>query len=161
MSGGKYAEGTTVEPEKSQGEIMGLLRKYGATGFAYGWEGDTAAIQFVAHDRRVRFVLKLPTDARQFARTTGARPTTRTATQQQAALDQEVRRLWRCLALAIKAKLEVVSSGIASFEDEFLAHIVMPDGSSVGETVRPQIATAYEFNGSKTTVLQLGPGATR
>jgi hypothetical protein len=35
---------------------------------------------------------------------------------------------WRALALAIKA----VESGIATFEEEFLAHIALPNGSTVG-----------------------------
>lgn len=137
----RYAEGTTVTPESSQTEISGLLRRYGADGFAYGWEADRAMVTFRAHDRQVRFVLTLPTDLAAFSRT----PTGRTRDQAAArtALDQEVRRLWRALALAIKAKLEVVESGIASFEDEFLAHIVLPDGSLVGERIQPEIARQY------------------
>lgn len=153
---GRYAEGTTVEPEKSQAEIMTLLRKYGATGFAYGWEGSTAAIQFVAHDRRVRFVLDLPVDPTAYRLAKGNR--TRTPAQQQQALEAEVRRLWRALALAIKAKLEVVASGIASFEDEFLSHIVLPDGSTVGERAKPEVRRAYEFGGHVTSVLALPAG---
>jgi len=46
--------------------------------------------------------------------------------------------------LVIKAKLEAVESGISVFEDEFMANIVMPDGRTVSEHVRPRIATAYE-----------------
>jgi hypothetical protein len=46
--------------------------------------------------------------------------------------------------LVIKAKLEAVESGIACFEEEFMAHIVLPDGRTVGEHVIPGIAQAYE-----------------
>ena len=49
------------------------------------------------------------------------------------AWSQEVRRMWRALALVIKAKLEAVESGITTFDEEFLAHIVMPDGCTIGE----------------------------
>lgn len=48
------------------------------------------------------------------------------------------------LALVIKAKLEAVESGISIFEDEFMANIVLPDGQSVSEFMRPQIALAYD-----------------
>lgn len=137
----RFAEGTTVQPETSQQEISGLLRRYGADGFAYGWEADRAMVSFRAHGRQVRFVLTLPTDPKQFARSPAGR--VRTPADQKKALDAEVRRLWRALALAIKAKLEVVASDIASFEDEFLAHIVLPDGSTVGERVKPEIERAY------------------
>lgn len=39
----------------------------------------------------------------------------------------EHRRRWRALLLGIKAKLEYVQSGIATFDEEFLAHIVIDD----------------------------------
>jgi hypothetical protein len=58
-------------------------------------------------------------------------------------LQSEEMRRWRALALAVKAKLEVVESGIATFEEEFMAHIVMPDGRTVGEHVAPRIEEAY------------------
>ena len=58
--------------------------------------------------------------------------------------EQACRSRWRALALAVKAKLEAVAIGITTFEDEFMAHIVMPDGLTVGEHVRPRIASAYE-----------------
>lgn len=148
---GQFASGTTVEPEKSQAEISSLLRKYGADGFGYGWEAGRAVIQFRAHDRHVRFMLTLPTDPRQFARV-GNR--TRTPAQQKSALEAEVRRLWRCLLLAIKAKLEVVESGIATFEEEFLSHIVLPSGETVGQHVQPAIAHAYN-TGSVRPLLQI------
>lgn len=44
---------------------------------------------------------------------------------------------------SIVAKLEAVEAGITEFEDEFLAHIVLPSGNTVGNWVRPQIAKSY------------------
>ena len=58
--------------------------------------------------------------------------------------EQACRQRWRALALVIKAKLEAVESGITTFEDEFLAHIVMPDGQTVATHIKPRIAEAYE-----------------
>lgn len=139
---GQYAQGTEVTPERSQQEISGLLRKYGATGFVYGWQSGEAMVSFIAHDRQVRFVLTLPTDYRAFARTPSNR--VRTPAQQKTAMEQEIRRKWRALALAIKAKLEVVASEIATFEEEFLAHIVLPDGRTAGQHVIPAVTEAYD-----------------
>ena len=45
---------------------------------------------------------------------------------QKGAHEQERRRLWRALLLNIKAKLEAVESGISVFDEEFMAHIVLP-----------------------------------
>ena len=44
----------------------------------------------------------------------------------------------------IKAKLEAVESGISVFEEEFLAHLVMPDGKTVGQSILPQVEAAYQ-----------------
>jgi hypothetical protein len=60
------------------------------------------------------------------------------------AWEQVGRQRWRALALAIKAKLEAVQSGITTFEEEFMAHVVMPNGQNLGVWIVPQIAEAYE-----------------
>ena len=152
---GLYADGTSVTPERSQAEIMGLLRKYGASNFAYGEQHGMAIIGFTAHARSVRFTLPLPTDPAAYRRTPSGR--TRDAKAAQAALDAEHRRRWRALALAIKAKLEVVETGISSFEAEFLAHIVLPGGATVGDEVLPKVDQAY-LTGAAPTLLAIGPG---
>ena len=41
------------------------------------------------------------------------------------------------------ALAEAVEAGISVFEDEFMAAIVLPDGQTVGEVMREQIAIAY------------------
>jgi hypothetical protein len=137
-----YAEGTSVTAERSQQEISATLRRYGAAGFMFGEDNGRAVVAFRAHDRMVRFVLPLDIDRRQFSTTPSGR--SRDAASIDKAIQGEHRRRWRALALAIKAKLEVVETGIASFEDEFLANLVLPDGSTVGDWAQPQIAAAYE-----------------
>lgn len=139
----RYAEGTTVAPEKSQQDIVAMLRKYGARKIATGWDDDRALIGFEAHGRQIRFVLNLPAlDAAEFRKTATGR--TRDQASSRTAHEAEVRRRWRALHLAIKAKLEVVETGIGEFESEFLAYVVMPDGRTVAEHTAPAIARAYE-----------------
>jgi hypothetical protein len=138
----RFAEGTTVSPEKSQQEIGACLRRYGATSFATAWEPGRAMVAFGAHDRHVRMVLEIPdVDDDEFATTPTGRARDRAGVG--AAHEAEIRRRWRALTLAIKAKLEAVETGITLFEDEFLAHIVLPDGQTVAEHVRPAVAEAY------------------
>lgn len=136
----KYAEGTDVPPERSRAEIEGTVRRYGAGQFLSGYSEDRAVVGFTAHGRQVRFIIMVP-PAEAFAVTPGG--VKRNASQQRAARDAEERRRWRCLALSIKAKLEAVASEIVTFEDEFLAHIVLPGGGTVGDHIRPAIDTAY------------------
>lgn len=133
---GRYAEGTSVSPDRSKGEIEKTLQRYGCTSFAYGWEEDRAMIAFKAHGMQVRFLLPMP-KRDDYAFTDTGRE--RTMLQTDKAYDQAIRQRWRALSLAIKAKLEAVESGIVGFEDEFLAHFVLPSGQTVGETITPEL----------------------
>jgi hypothetical protein len=148
MAAGKYAVDTNVQPETSRAEIERTLTKYGARQFMYGWgehEGlEVAVVGFQAHGRQVRFHLQMPDPNDKAFRVT---ETGRARTDKGAiakAYEQAVRQRWRALALTIKALLEAVEVGILSFEEAFLANIMLPDGSSVGDFMLPQVATAYE-----------------
>lgn len=141
----RFAEKTSVSPDKSKAEIEAMLRRYGATEFGSAWSADgRALIQFSASGRLLRFELTLPkADEERFTLRPNSSWRLRPVALAREAHEQEVRRLWRALALVVKAKLEAVQSGITTFESEFLAHIVMPDGKTVGDHVRPAIADAY------------------
>ncbi len=139
----QYAKDTSVSSEKSQAEIRKIITRYGATKFAFLEEGERAAIMFEVADRRIRFVLPLPDpNDEQFFRIARRYERRSTAAARQK-WEQACRQRWRALALAIKAKLEVVESGIATFEEEFLAYVVMPDGVTVGQHVLPNVERAY------------------
>jgi hypothetical protein len=139
----KFAERTTVSSSGSRVEIEKTLSRYGANKFMYGWQEESAVIAFEMEGRRIKFILKLPSHSDdEICKTEQGRK--RSDKQQEAAYEQSVRQKWRALALVIKAKLEAVESGITVFEDEFMAHIVLPDGTTVGDYMRPQIASSYE-----------------
>lgn len=156
-----YAEGTTVSVEKSQMEIAAMIRKYGAESFGTGWQAGYSLVTFNAHKRQIRFVLPIPTDVKDFRWSgDGPRRRERTDVQMRAAMEKETMRRWRALALAIKAKLEVVETGIATFEHEFGMNIVLPDGSTVSEHVLREVAIAYELNRPPQSFLALEAGGT-
>jgi hypothetical protein len=158
----QFAEGTVVSVPKSKAEIEDLLTRYGADEFAQGTMPGRAVIMFSVLGRKVRFILTIPArDERRFthrkARQSWKGPEENTDIQAQALWDAEHRRLWRSLALVIKAKLEAVSSGIVTFENEFLAHFVNPaTGRTVGEDIGPQLLRMHESG--KATPLLLGGG---
>lgn len=138
-----FAEGTTVSVEKSRAEIEKLITRYGATSTAFMTAPGRAIVCFEANGRRIMFELKLPDIAeKQFLR--DGRGSTLSPIKRAEKWEQACRQRWRALALVIKAKLEAVESGITTFEDEFLAHIVMPDGQTVATHIKPRIAEAYD-----------------
>lgn len=137
-----YAENTSVPVERSRAELERILERYGADAFMYGWNPEGAAIQFRAHGRHVKFELPLPAkDEQRFWIHSRGRRTPEAALKE---WEQACRQRWRALTLVVKAKLEAVEAGITIFEDEFLAHIVLPNGQTAGEWMRPQVDAAYE-----------------
>jgi hypothetical protein len=143
MSDRRYAEGTKVSTDRSVAEIQRWLRRYGATAFTYGWDEQSAALMFEMANRRILFRLPMPNPReREFTHTPTGKSRAPGAAEQ--VYEQAVRQRWRALALVIKAKLEAVAAGITTLEQEFLAHIQMPDGRTVGEHTAPAIAVAYE-----------------
>lgn len=139
----RYAAQTSVDSSTSRAEIERTLTRYGADRFIYGWEDERAVVGFTMKDRQVRFYLPLPDrNSRKFTHTEH-QGKLRSPDSHAKAYEQAVRQSWRALALVIKAKLEAVESGITEFEDEFMAHITLPDGRSVGDFMKPQIEQAY------------------
>jgi hypothetical protein len=136
-----YASETTVSPEKSLTEIQQTLKRYGAGKFGYMDNGETIMIAFEMKGRRLRFTLPLPKLA-DFKRDGANR--TRSSAQQQAALDKAIRQKYRALLLTIKAKLESVEAGIETFEQAFMANLLLPSGETIGEWAIPQVQVAYE-----------------
>jgi hypothetical protein len=149
-----YAAKTEVAPEK-RAEIERTLARYGAVAFSYGYDEHRAVVMFAIHNRKVR--LDVPTPNRDEFRYTPTGQRRWDDATIDRAYQQALRQRWRALALVIKAKLEAVEAGIVSFEQEFLAHILLPDGSTVGEWAEPQLAEVYA-TGEMPAVL---PGAVR
>ena len=137
-----YARNTTVSAMRTRNEIEETLERYGADGFAYATQGNLATVIFAMENRRIRFVLELP-DPEVFRYTNHSPPRERSQRAQQEAHDQACRQRWRALLLVIKAKLAAVTAGISTIETEFLANIVLPDNTTAGEWMLPQIDRAY------------------
>ncbi len=119
-----YASKTVVPVDKTRSEIEQTLSRYGAKRFAYFNEDGRSIIIFESNDRRIRFDLPLPSDDKDKS-------------------GQIRRSRWRSLLLCIKAKLESVESKIETFEEAFLAHVVMPDGITLGIHLKEPVARAY------------------
>lgn len=143
---GRYAKGTDVPIERSRNELESTLKRYGADAFGYAWDdaadgGRAVTIHFRAKGYYIRFRLSLPTH-KEMARTETGKG--RSIPAIHSAVEAEERRRWRALNLVVKAKLEAVDLGIETFEQAFLANLMLPDGRTVGEWVAPQMHEMYE-----------------
>jgi len=135
----RYAEGTTVPAARSRAEIERLLLGHGATDF--GYIKTQAGEQVMCTLGGMTLLWRVtPPDDRAFGTTpTGRR---RKADAAAKAVEDEYKRRWRAVLLLIKAKLEVIESGVLRAEEVFLPERVLPSGQTVAEAALPQIEGA-------------------
>lgn len=132
----KYAEGTSVPIERSQAEINKVLTKFGADQLAQASSQSPPAVLmgFRVKGRLIRFHLPMP-EVKSYRGT---------PLQIEKEYNAECRRRWRALLLVLKAKLEAVDSGITTFEQEFYAHTVLPNGMTIFESTNKEVTRALE-----------------
>jgi hypothetical protein len=134
---GKYAENTTVAVSKSRDEIERTLTRFGATAFAYyANSAGRVAVSFEIHNLRVEMTMLLPKRDQFRLSPAGYERADHVIDRE---WEKACRQRWRSLANGIKAKLALVDDGISTVEREFLADIMTPDGSTVGQKLLPQL----------------------
>ena len=124
-----YAERTKVSVSQSKGDIEKLIKRYGADGFGIMELSGNVQVAFRMQDRNILFRMTSPEQA------------------------QAERSLWRALLLTIKGKLESAERGIETFEEAFLANIVMPDGRTVSDHTLAAIEDHYAGRGNNVPLL--------
>lgn len=132
-----FAVNTKVPASQTLTEIQDVLKRYGATHFGYATVPGAVRVGFESMGRRLRFSVPVP-DEKKDAR--------------------GHRQRYRALLLAIKSKLESVASGIETFDEAFMAQVVLPDGRTMSEYATPQIASAYK-DGKMPSLLGFDGGA--
>ena len=122
----RYAHGTDVPVSKTRGEIEALLTRHGAAQILSGIDREQRSgfIGFTLHGRQYRIPLLGRSDRNRDP-------------------DQVERERWRSLLLLMKGKLEFIASGHSTPDVEFLAHTVLPGGSTVGAELAPRLDEVY------------------
>lgn len=136
----RFAAETKVPVDRSRAAIEKVLSKYGATGFASGWEfrveqtegaisglfkREHVTLVFEVKKRKIRLDVPMPVEHE-----VGSKKR----------VEQAVRQRWRAMLLVITAKLEAVESGLSTIESEFLAGVVTPTGETVGQRLLPRLS---------------------
>ena len=156
----RYAEGTEVLVSKTRAELEKLLEQHGASQIQISRDSLTkqAVIIFRISERYVRLEINvdrrdmpLPTDEHyrckddkiKFPQGWSAWGDGKRQDWIEAMLLQREREAWRRLLLITKGKLELVADAESSIEREFLADIMLPDGSTVHQQLCPRLAESY------------------
>lgn len=141
-----YAQDTSVTEDRSRQEIERMLMKYGASRFGClsDYEHKFALIEFTY--KKIAIQMQIPVPDRQdkkFTRCSGRMSAyRRDESSAQKLYEQEVRRKWRSLSLALKAKLVAVEDGITTFETEFMPYMVTDNGQTLAERFQKSIIAA-------------------
>lgn len=116
----RYAKNTTVPVARSKQKIEELLVSYGIEESFWGRSprGDGVGWKY----KGKVYKKNVPT------------PSKKDKTEKQ--YEQEVRQRWRILYMSLKMKFEEIEAGVESFEDQFLAQMCLPDGSTVGDFMK-------------------------
>lgn len=141
-----YAKGTTVPTIKTRMEIEALLRKLGCEELGSAESNGTATVFFRKGNWRVQMTMRLPVlkelaDAhyKKHWRSLGVEAV-------QKLLAQREREAWRGFLLVIKAKFAALEHGVETFEEAFMPHIVLHDGTTIGQRALPKLRELVAAN---------------
>ena len=112
-------------------------------------------IGFRMHARMIRYTVMMPDPQSPEFQLTPSRKWKRTPEEAGKLYQAACWQRWRALLLVIRAKLEATEAGITTFEEEFLAWTVLPDNTTVGQSVLLRIAEAYK-TGEPPMLLEAG-----
>lgn len=140
---GTFAKDTSITPEQSMAEIKATLRRWSASELAQYEDDHCVKIAFKTKDRQVKFSLPLPDrKGKEFIRASSNQHGAKGTFSEQM-YHQAIRQRYRALLLTIKAKSESVETGIETFDEAFMAQLVLPSGETIGEWAAPQIEKIY------------------
>jgi len=116
----RYAKTTSVPVSRSKQKIDELLESYGIKESFIGKSPRGDGIGFKYQGKIYK--MNVPT------------PSKDDKTEKQ--YEQELRQRWRILYMSMKMKFEEIEAGVKSFEDQFLAQMCLPDGSTVADFMK-------------------------
>ena len=117
----RYAKNTSVPVARSKQKIEELLVSYGIEESFMGRSPRGDGIGFKYKGKVYKMNVPVP-EYEDF----------KTDNQFQ----QAIRQRWRILYMSMKMKFEEVDAGVTSFEDQFLAQMCLPDGSTVADFMK-------------------------
>jgi len=126
----RYAKKTTVPVARSKQKIEELLESYGIDESFMGRSPRGDGIGF-RYEGKV-YKMNVPTPNREDFNTENQ-------------YQQAIRQRWRILYMSMKMKFEEIDAGVISFEDQFLAQMSLPDGTTVADFMKlPENVTRLE-----------------
>lgn len=138
MSGRRYAAGTSVTAQQTQGEIGKLLMRFQCDRIINAQEPGQHVIYFEIDGRGFKFSLPLPDPGEdRFVRHSRG---IRAAAAAQEEYEKECNRRWRCFGALIKATLVAVEEEILPLHQALAPYAMLPNRQTVAESVAENMA---------------------
>lgn len=138
---GIYASQTKIHYKQTLKEIGRILYIYGVRNpkIKHNETHTKVTLEFVIHNRKVRFYLPLPSPTADEIVYTPNTERERAPYLQKKFYKRAKNQRWRALGLAIKSRLVRVEDNITSFDEEFLGNIVLANGRTLADMVAPNM----------------------
>lgn len=152
---------TQTAKEKSQGDIIAMLHRYGASGFGFRQIGDSAEARFhIPAKGQADRTVAIPVDVAKVERRLREIHSKKRSHAKAPDRAQAERVAWRILYLWIDAALAAVSIEAQSIEEAFFAHLIVADTDGQEGRVIDYIHSLQQGAGGNLPAarLLLGPG---
>lgn len=140
-------EGTGVAVSKSQDGIRKIIYAHKGTGMMFlshpPREGFEAMVTMGEQPYHIR-VMATCRDQKK-----DGKGWTRSDASCGKAREQEERRVWRVLFWHLKAMFEAADSGVIDIRDVIMPYVVLRDGRTLADCIRPQMATLMTADPSR------------
>lgn len=131
---------SSTSGEKALGEIQKVLRQFNCDKFGtmIDWTSGTLLIQFEWNGKQMLFPASFEGYAQAYLKENSysSRMRCTKAEYEAKALEIGSIAVYSILRDSIKAQLNAVETGLLSFEDAFLAHLVLSNGERVSDVLR-------------------------
>jgi hypothetical protein len=146
MMKSQYAQTTTVSVEKSQLEILSLLKRYGASQYGTGRTEKCNYVIFTVDNLVVRIEIPfvIPEDRLITHTESGKRRDDAVISKKP---EQAEMQRWRVKKMLIQAKLEAIAIGDTTMVKEFMSDLLLPSGITLGDSLLSQIDNQWKSFG--------------
>lgn len=138
---GMFAKDTSVTVAKSKAELESTLEKYGADKIMIYQEKGNFIVAFEHKSRMVQLRIYAPSIEDMSLDSIGRKMGKERVEK---IVEKECRQRWRVLVGSVKMKLEMIHLEYSSVDREFMADLMLRDGSTFGQTAIPEILSHYE-----------------
>lgn len=136
---------TEVVVSKSQDSIRKLIYNHKGTGLILLSQPPREGFEAMVTIADVSYQIRVMAHCKDVTRDKHGIPRSDRAYQN--AREQEERRVWRVLYYHLKAMFEAADSGVIDIRDVILPYVVMKDGMTIADMLKPQMPQLMNIEG--------------